>query len=80
MGVTLILISHIAAAGSTVIFSGEFCQIYNPNKKRVGEIRESGGLYQVYKPGNGEQANATNPNDMLTINELHQCLGHVHIA
>ena len=45
MGVTLILISHVAAAGSTVIFSGEFCRIYNADKKRVGEIKESRGLY-----------------------------------
>ena len=45
MGVTLISISHIVAASSTIIFSREFCWIYNPDKKRVGEIKESGGLY-----------------------------------
>ena len=45
--------------------------LHNADKKRVGEIKESGGLYQVYKPGNGEQANAANPNKMLTINKLH---------
>ena len=45
MGVTLISISHVAATSSTVVFSGEFCRIYNADKKRVGEIKESGGLY-----------------------------------
>ena len=77
MGVTLILISCVVATGSTVIFSGEFCQIYNADKKRVGEIKESRGLYQVYKPGNGEQVNAANPNEMLMIDKLHRHLGHV---
>ena len=45
MGVTLVSISHITEAGSTVMFSGNYCQIYNKNKEIVGQITVKGGLY-----------------------------------
>lgn len=77
MGVTLVSISRITATGSVVVFSGRFCRVYNTNKERVGEIKESGGLYQVYKSSSEEEANTTNTNEVLTIDELHCRLGHV---
>ena len=45
MGVTLVSISCITEAGSTVVFSGNYCQIYNKNKEIVGQIAVKGGLY-----------------------------------
>ena len=77
MGVTLVSISRVTAAGSTVVFSGPFCRIYNAEKDRVGEIRQSGGLYRVYKSSSEEEANSAGMNEVLSINELHRRLGHV---
>ena len=39
MGITLVSISQITGAGSMVIFSGNFCQIYTKNREVVGEIK-----------------------------------------
>jgi hypothetical protein len=77
MGVTLVSISRITATGSTVVFSGHFCRIYNAKKERVGEVRQSGGLYRVYKSSSEEEANSAGTNEMLSIDELHRRLGHI---
>ena len=53
MGVTLVSISRITGAGSTVVFTGNFCRIYDRDRKLVGEIRVKGGLYWVYYSPNG---------------------------
>ena len=45
MGVTLVSISRITGAGSMVVFTGNFCRIYDRDRKLVGEIRVKGGLY-----------------------------------
>ena len=39
MGVTLVSISWIAAAGSTVVFSGDSCRLFNTSWKLVGKSR-----------------------------------------
>src|SRR5271168_1838648 len=77
MGVTLVSISRIAAAGSTVVFAGDACRIYDKDRKIVGRIKVKGGLYRVYAtcPIEGEYAGKTK--EVLTINELHRRLGHV---
>jgi hypothetical protein len=77
MGVTLISISCIANSGSAVIFSGRFCRIYNQEKERVGEIKQRGGLYQVYSTNSKAEANITNSTATVSIDELHRRLGHV---
>ena len=77
MGVTLISISRIAKAGSTVVFQGNYCRIYNKVKERIGEIRERGGLYRVFMVNSMEAANAVDTNNALSINELHRRLGHI---
>ena len=61
----------------TIVFSGEFCQIYNANKKRIGKIKEKKGLYQVYMINLDEEARATGTRDALSIDKLHRCLGHM---
>ena len=76
MGVTLVLISKIASAGSMVVFSGNFCQIFT-KKAVVGEIPVNGRLYHVYHPANNIGGYAATTKESLTINELHCQLGHV---
>ena len=77
MGVTLISISCIAKAGSTMVFQGNYCQIYNQVRERIGEIRERSRLYCVFMLNSGENAHAANANEMLSIDELHGYLGHI---
>src|SRR5271168_3367501 len=48
MAVTLVSISRVAAAGSTVIFAGDVCRIYDSERKIIGNIKVKGGLYRVY--------------------------------
>ena len=77
MGVTLISISRIAKAGSTVVFQGCYCRIYNQIKVRIGEIREKGGLYRVFMLNSEESANSVGTADAISIDELHRRLGHI---
>ena len=77
MGVTLVSISRIAGTGSTVVFSGSLCRIYNKNRALVGEIKVKGGLYRVFTPNSGVGAYSFSTRQALSINELHRRLGHV---
>jgi Reverse transcriptase (RNA-dependent DNA polymerase)/GAG-pre-integrase domain len=77
MGVTLISISWIAEAGSTVVFAGKFCRIYNQDKEKIGEIKVKGGLYRVYYSPSGIGGYSAQANETLTVDQLHQRLGHV---
>ena len=77
MGVTLVSISKVVSTGSTVVFSGDFCRIYNKGKTLVGEIKVKGGLYRVYYPNTGAESYSAVVNEILTIDELHLRLGHV---
>ena len=56
MGITLVSISWITNAGSTVIFSGNICKIYDRNKQIIGEIKGKGGLYHVYSSNQASRA------------------------
>jgi transposase InsO family protein len=77
MAVTLVSISRIAAAGSTVIFAGDACRIYDRERRVIGRIKVKGGLYRVYatRPLGGEYAGKTK--EVLSLDELHRRLGHV---
>jgi len=77
MGVTLISISRITSAGSTVVFTGNICKVYNKNKEVVGEIKVKGGLYRVYTSCSKDGAHAASNTEILSINELHRRLGHI---
>ena len=77
MGVTLVSISRIANAGSTVVFTGEFCRIYNKGRTLIGEIKVKGGLYRVYYSKSGAKGFSAQANEILTVDELHRRLGHV---
>jgi hypothetical protein len=60
MGLTLIAISQVAAAGYTVVFRNEHCRIFDPKKERVGEIPVQNGLYRVTHAKTSEVATAGN--------------------
>ena len=45
MGITLVSISRVAGAGSTVVFTGNVCRIYSKDREIIGEIKVKGGLY-----------------------------------
>ena len=77
MGVTLVSISKIASAGSTVVFTGNFCRIYNKNRVMIGEIKVKGGLYRVHYSASGVEGYSVQTNEILTVDELHRRLGHV---
>ena len=42
MNITLVSISHIAEAGSTVVFANNTCKIYNKDHKQIGVIKQDG--------------------------------------
>ena len=78
MGVTLVSISRITQAGSSVLFEGDYCQIFDRKRRQVGKIEVKGGLYRVY------EARDKNPKEfagkaaeVMTIDELHRCMGHI---
>ena len=77
MGVTLVSISCITSAGSTVVFTGNICKILNGKKKVIGIIQMKSGLYRVFttRPLKGEYAGKAKVE--VSIDELHRQLGHV---
>ena len=77
MGVTLVSVSKITKSGSIVIFQGNYCQIYNQAKDRIGKIPERNGLYCVFMMNPKAEANSAEIEDKLSINELHCHLGHI---
>ncbi|KAF8229592.1 hypothetical protein L208DRAFT_1067534, partial [Tricholoma matsutake] len=75
---TLVSISQIMAAGSTIVFKGDTCRIFDKGHKIIGEIVMDGGLYRIYQehcPNSKEFAGKAN--EVLTIDELHHRMGHV---
>jgi hypothetical protein len=80
MGVTLVSISKIAKAGSTVVFAEDFCRIYAKDKGVIGEIKVEGGLYRVYSPYSPAHmvgGYSADEKETMTVDELHRRLGHV---
>ena len=43
----------------------------------IGKITAKGGLYHVYYSSSRLEGYSVQMNEILTINELHRCLGHV---
>ena len=72
MGCTLISISQIDQAGSSVAFQDRKCVIRNPKNQVVAQIPRSNGLYQVEETSFHALSAET-----LTLDELHRRHGHV---
>jgi transposase InsO family protein len=76
MGLTLVSISRIAAAGFTTIFRQDSAKIFGPRKSQLGCIKVQGGLYRV-EHGRFHDTAASASTGVVTIEELHRLMGHI---
>ncbi|KAG2157035.1 hypothetical protein DEU56DRAFT_722733 [Suillus clintonianus] len=76
MGVTLVSISHLTAAGYVVLFRADTCKIFNKMKKMLGEIPVNKGLYYIKGPRKLFSGLAKT-DEQLTMREIHSRLRHV---
>ena len=76
MGLTLVSISRIAAAGFTTIFRQDSAKIFGPRKSQLGCIKVQGGLYRV-EHGRSHDTAASASTGVVTIEELHRLMGHI---
>ena len=75
MGATLISISKIAGVGFKATFHREPLKIFRLRNSILGCITGQNGLYCVeHKPW---EIAASATTDMVTIEELHQMMGHI---
>ena len=75
MGVTIISVSHVTAAGFTVLFRANFCQIFDLKNKCIGHVYVTlNGLYHV---DHGEAVMSARAKTKLTILELLRRMGHI---
>jgi hypothetical protein len=72
IGVTIVSISRITAAGHKAIFDGPLLKIYNSSKKLLGEVPVNQGLYRVEHNESAYSAVET-----VTVDELHRRMGHI---
>ena len=77
MGVTLVSISQVTDAKSSVLFHGDICRIFNPLRTILGEISKRNGLYRIFTPRPQTSGYAGKAVEVLSIDELHRRLGHV---
>ena len=75
MGLTIISISHIAAAGYSTLFRANFCHIFDRRNSHIGHIHvTSNGLYRV---DHEESTSAAEIKEKLSLLELHRKMGHI---
>jgi hypothetical protein len=77
MGITLVSISRITSAGSSILFCGNTCRIYSPSRTLITQIPKRGGLYRNFTPRPQHTAYAGKTKESLSIDQLHRKLGHV---
>ena len=77
MGLTLVSIGKITAAGYKVIFRGLTCRIYDSKDKIIGQINARNGLYHVDHGVVINTAMIGEIPEVLTIEELHRRMGHI---
>jgi hypothetical protein len=78
MGVTLVSISRLTAAGYAALFRTNSCKIFSDTKKLLGEVPVSKGLYCVKGPRK-LFAGLANADETLTMREVHARLGHISL-
>ncbi|KAG6325711.1 hypothetical protein ID866_13378 [Astraeus odoratus] len=76
MGLMLVSISKLDAAGYSALFCDSHCKIFDAKKKVLGVIPVNKGLYAVNAPWKlfAGTASAEQP---LTMEEVHAWLGHI---
>jgi recombinational DNA repair protein RecR len=77
MAFTLILVSCVDRAGFSLFIKAGICIIRSPKLKIIGRIPEIRGLYRVIDTtSHSHTANVAAK--QISINELHQRMGHVN--
>ena len=79
MGVTLISISKLTTAGYLALFRDSVCRIFNHQRKLVGEVEISNGLYRV-KHQSKVFTGVARTTQTLTMEELHHHLSHISLT
>ena len=77
MGLTLISISRVAAAGYASLFRGSTCKIFDQRKKQIGEVHAKNGLYRVDHYAERREEMGGVAKEVLTVEELHRRMGHI---
>jgi hypothetical protein len=77
MGLTLVSIGKITAAGYKVIFRGPTCKIFDSRDRVIGQVNVRGGLYRVDHEIAVNVGMAGEAREVLTIEELHRRMGHI---
>ena len=77
MGLTLVSIGKITAAGYKVIFRGQTCKIYNSKDRVIRQINARNGLYRVDHEVVINTAMTGEAREVLTVEELHRRMGHI---
>jgi len=76
MGLTLVSISHLTAAGYAVLFHENSYKIYDRKKKQLTKIPVSKGLYCMKAP-RAPFAGLANTKELLSMQEIHMRLAHM---
>ena len=75
MGLTIISVSRMTAAGFAILFRANFCRIFDLKHKRIGHVHvTSNGLYRV---DHEEVVSSASMKTKLTLLELHRRMGHI---
>jgi len=77
MGVTLVSISQVTDAKSSVLFHGDICRIFNLSRTILGEISKCNDLCRIFTSCPQTSGYAGKAVEVLSIDELHRRLGHV---
>jgi hypothetical protein len=77
MGLTLVSIGKVTAAGYKVIFRGPTCKIFDQRDKVIGTINIKNGLYRVDHAVVMNAGTAGEAREVLTLEDLHCRIGHI---
>ena len=77
MGLTIVSISRITAAGFSVWFRSNHCRIYDPKDRQIGQVYvTANGLYRVDHGDVAGSASHFKPRT-ISLKDLHARLGHI---
>ena len=79
MYVTLVLISHLTAAGCQAVFDSGLCQIFNTDHRLLRQVHMANGLYKTQCDYSMTAATARG-DEKLTMEELHCHLSHIGVG
>ena len=79
MGIMLISIGKLDVAGCVALFCDKCCQIFDAQKKKLGEIPLTSGLYSLKSNSTSQKffAGLVKHDKTLTMEEVHARLGHI---